>query len=200
MPQDAAEPAPKKAKSPVPTTLPEFAAARGGSARAFLRKLKKGAVLIPSREEIEELAKKLIDRSDGALRVHSLLQALNESDGAIRESILTLSEEYLRQRQAIPSLSDDNYRLVADQLLRPSVPKGSKPKSELVGVFLLLAYHRGWLPEEDVIGLLARSFPAPKAKKARASKLEPEATPASIILTASLKRPAIPLLLALHEV
>ena len=97
-------------------------------------------------------------------------------------------------------MNNDNYQLVADQLLRFSVAKGSKPKSELVGVFLLLAYHRGWLPEEDVIGLLARSFPAPKARKARGSKLEPEATPASIILNAPLKKPAIPLLLGLHKV
>jgi hypothetical protein len=200
LPQDTAESVPKKAKSPVPATLPEFVAARGGNARAFLRKLKKGAVLIPSREEIQDLAKALIDRPNGALRLNSLLQALDESDGSIRESILSLGEEYLRQRQAIPLLSDNNYRLVADRLLRPSVPKGSKPKPELVGIFLLLAYHRGWLPEEDVISLLARSFPAPKSKKARAGESAPDANPASIILAAPLKKPAIPLLLALHTV
>ncbi len=50
------------------------------------------------------------------------------------------------------------------------------------------------------MGPLARSFPAPKARKARGSKLEPEATPASIILNAPLKKPAIPLLLGLHKV
>ena len=79
VPQDAAEPTPKKAKSPVPTTLSEFTAARGGSARAFLRKLKKGAVLIPSREEIEELAKKLIDRSDGGSPTSFIAPGLSTS-------------------------------------------------------------------------------------------------------------------------
>jgi hypothetical protein len=165
----------------------------------FLRKLKRGAVLIPSADDIERMAQTLVHRSDGATRVTSLLQALDESDGSVRESILAVAEEYLHQRQALTTTAPADYRLIAERLLRPVVLKGRGPKPELLGIFLLLAYHRTWLAEEEVIELFARVFPAPKTKSLRSGEGKLETSPVSIILAAPFKKPILPLLLALHS-
>jgi len=162
--------------------------------------LKKGAVLIPSPDDIQRMAQTLVDRSDGSLRLTSLLQALDESDGSVRESILAVAEEYLRQRQALITPSPADCRLIAERLLRSVDSKDRKPKPELLGIVLLLAYHRAWLTEEELIELFARAFPAPKTKIARSGEARPETSPASIILAAPFKKPVLPLLLALHSV
>jgi hypothetical protein len=187
-----------KAKPPQSSTLPDFFAA-GGNAQAFLRKLNKSAFSIPSPDAVRQMAQDLVALPNGAPRVLSLLQVLDEVGGSIRDSILGIAEEYLRQSNALPyALPLTNYRAVAERLMRPSAPKGRKPKFELLGIFLLLAFHRGWLAEDDVFALLARAFPLPKQKHPRTGEAKGEPSAIGIILSSPLKKPGLPVLLALH--
>lgn len=188
-----------KAKPQQPATLPEFLAA-GGNAHAFLRKLKKSAFSIPSPDDVRHIAQRLVELPNGASRVLTLLQALNETAGSIRESILGLAEEYLRQRSALPdaALPPTDCRAAAERLMRPPTPKGQKPKFELPGIFLLLAFHRGWLAEDDVFALLARAFSVPKQKHSRSGEAQVEPSAIGIILGSPLKKPGLPVMLALH--
>ncbi len=194
-----------KAKLPLPATLAEFAAASGGNtARALLHKLGKGAISIPSPEDIRTMVQTLLARPDGALRLIFLLQALDEAVGSLRESILALTEAYLRERDTFPSspppLSAAECVLAVGPLLRPADPKDAKPKLDLFGLFLLLAFHRGWLGESDAFALLERAFPQPKPKRDRSNDAQPAGpSPLAIILGTPLRKPNLPPLLALHS-
>jgi uncharacterized protein (UPF0335 family) len=197
--QSAATPPARKAKLPLPSTLPEFVAAKGGQARLFLRKLKKSAFAVPSADDLRQMAQMLRARPDGALRLLLLLQALDEVTGTIRESTLSLAEEFLRDALPATPLPLTDCRATAERLLRPADPKGPKPKLDLFGVVLLLALHRGWLADDELFALLARAFPLPKAKPSRFGEAAVEPLPLAIILGSPLKRPAILPLLTLHS-
>ena len=212
-----------KAKPPQPSTLPEFIAA-GGNAHAFLRKLKKSAFSIPSPDDVRQMAQRLVALPNGAPRVLNLLQALDEAVGSIRESILGLAEAFLCACGAIPTssapLTPPECRLAIERLLRPdardstlncgwiariierfvrpAVPKGPRPNLDLFGICLLLAFHRGWLAEDDVFALLARACSVPKQKHPRSAEAQVEPSAIGIILGSPLKKPGLPVLLALH--
>jgi len=194
-----------KRKLHLPTTLPEFIAASGRSnARPFLRKLAKGAFSIPSRDDIRAMAGNLGARHDGALRLVFLLQALDETVGSIRESILLLTEDYLRERRAFPSLPTppppSECCAAIERLARPSAPKQPRPNFDLFGIFLLLAFHRDWLGEDDVVALLENAFPAPKPKRSRSGDIQvKEPAPIAAALGAPLKKPNVAPLLVMNR-
>ena len=202
-----AKPAPPhgKAKLPAPATLAEFVAASGGNtARVLLRELGKGAVSIPSSDDSLSMVRMLLPRSDGSHRIIFLLQALNEATGSLREAILGLAEDYLRERGAFPSsplpLSTEQCRLAIDRLLCPVTPQGPKPMLDIFCLFLLFAFHRGWLTDDDALALLERAFPSVKSKRSRSGDAQPpEPSPIAIILGTPLKKPNLPPLLELNS-
>lgn len=194
-----------KAKPLPPASLPEFVgAARASDPRLFIRKLSKGAFSIPLSDESRAMARTISASEDGALRLLALLQALSEAGGSIRESILVLAEDFLRERSAFPAkslpLPATEWRAAITNLVRSQAPKGAKLNLNTFGIFLLLAFHRNWLAEDDIIALLQTAFPAAKAKRSQSGKpqtLEP--SPTKVILGAPFKKLNIAPLLTLNR-
>jgi hypothetical protein len=194
-----------KAKPPVPSSLQEFVGtARVSNPRLFLRKISKGAFSIPSSEESRAMAREISASENGALRLLALLQALSEAGGSIRESILALAEDFLRERSVFPMqplpLPPNEWRAAIVNLVSTPGPKGTKPNLNVFGIFLVLAFHRNWLTEVDIIAVLQAAFPTAKAKRSQSGKpqtLEP--SPAEIILGAPFKKPSVAPLLTLNR-
>jgi hypothetical protein len=204
----AAAPPPKplsKAKPPLPSSLPEFVgAARASNPRLFLRKLSKGAFSIPSSDESRAMARTVSARKDGALRLLMLLQALSEAGGSNRESILALAEDFLRERNAFPlqslPLPASEWRAAIADLVRPPAPNDAKPGLNTLGIFLLLAFHRNWLAEDDIVALPQTAFPGAKAKQPQSGKAQtPEPSPMEVILGAPFKKLNVASLLTLNR-
>jgi hypothetical protein len=185
--------------------LPEFvSAARASNPRLFLRKLSKSAFSIPSPDESRAMARTISAREDGALRLLALLQALSEAGGSIRESILVLAEDFLRERGAFPAqslpLPANDWRTAISNLVRPPAPKGAKPNLNNFGIFLLLAFHRNWLAEDDIIALLQTAFSAAKAKRSQSGKHQTlEQSPTEVVLGAPFKKQNVAPLLTLDQ-
>ena len=194
-----------KAKPPLPTSLPEFVgAARVSNARLFLRKLSKGAFSIPSSDESRAMARTISASEHGDLRLLALLQALSETGGSVRESILVLAENFLRERSVFPAqslpLPSNEWRAAIANLVRSPAPKGAKPNLNTFGVFLLLAFHRNWLAEYDIISLLQAAFSAAKANRTPSGKSQTlETSPTEAILGAPFKKPIVAPLLTLNR-
>ncbi len=194
-----------KAKPPLPKSLAEFfGAARANNPRSFLRKLSKGAFSIPSPDESRVIARTISAREDGTLRLLVLLQALSAAGGSIRESVLVLAEDFLRERGAFPAqslpLPANEWRTAIANLVPRSAPKSTKPNLNAFGIFLLLAFHRNWLAEDDIIALLQTAFPVAKANCSRPGKpqtLEP--SPTEVILGVPFKKPNVAPLLTLNR-
>lgn len=150
------------------------------------------------------MARTISAREDGALRLLTLLQALSEVGGSIRESVLVLAEDYLRERGAFPTqslpLPANEWRSAIANLVRPPGPKGAKPNLNTFGIFLLLAFHRNGLAEDDIIALLQTAFPTVKAKRPQSGKAQPsEPSPTEVILGAQFKKPNVAPLLTLNQ-
>jgi|GEM_PF-1882411 len=194
-----------RAKPPLLASLPEFVGtARATNPRLFLRKLSKSAFSIPSPEESRAIARTISAREDGALRLLALLQALGEASGSIRESVLVLAEDFLREQSAFPAqslpLAANEWRAAIASLVRPSPPKGAKPNLSAFGIFLLLAFHRNWLAEDDIVALLQTAFQAAKAKRPQSGKPKStEPSPTEVILGAPFKKPNVAPLLTLNR-
>jgi hypothetical protein len=129
---------------------------------------------------------------------------LNEAGGSIRESVLVLAENFLRERGAVPSnpspLPANEWRVATANLLRSPSPKNAKTNLSVFGVPLLLAFHREWLTEDDIVALLFNAFPTPKAKRSRSGSLQAvEPSPLAIILGAPMKKSSVAPLLAVDR-
>jgi hypothetical protein len=201
-PQQSLPPDSVKKVAPPPASLPEyFAAAKISNPRVFLKSLCKGAVSIPSHDDLRAIVESPDIEKRVAPRVVGLLQNIDVASETIRNSLLDLAElllrhlGHIRQDADPPSLSE--CRAIASRLLAPGGRKPKKLQPDLFGCFLLLAYHRNWLTPPDAVALLDSAFTVQRTKKSQVA--DNGRGPEDIVLHTPLKKTQIAPLLALNR-
>jgi len=193
---------PPKPKSPPPRTFEEyFSQAQASNPASFLRAISKGCVSIPTPESLQNIVTATDHESILTPRLLGLLQSIHLAAEPIKTAILSLAENLLIKNGHLAVLSERGTPPDCEQIAlslfsgKVDAPKDQKP--DLLGVFLLLAYHREWISPSGAVALLQGAFFPPKTGNKQKKRTEPERpqSPEHLILTSQLKHgPLSPLL------